>query len=66
MCMRFLALGVAFGLVDAVKSKKYEDTFATQPEDMWFDPSMHTDSIEAYIETWGGQGRGGSGIVYNF
>lgn len=42
--------------VCGVKKKgKYEDTFASQPEHMWFDPGQHTESINSFISTWGGQ-----------
>ena len=30
------------------------DTFASQPEESWFDPALHETSIENFLETWGG------------
>lgn len=30
------------------------DTFASQPEESWFDPALHETSIQNFLETWGG------------
>lgn len=53
----WVVLAQIVGLGLAVKKGGHQslDTFASLPEEQWFDPGANLDSVQAFIETWSGQ-----------
>ena len=52
----FLSIFSHLALVDSAKSSGHKslDTFASLPEDQWYNPALDVPSINNFIETWGG------------
>ena len=60
MSMRFIMSMLVIATVtwpsSGAKQKKVMDTFASVDESEWFNPLENKDKVDAFIETWGGQG----------
>jgi hypothetical protein len=60
MSMRFIMSMLVIACMtwssSGAKHKKVMGTFASVDESEWFNPLENKDKVEAFIETWGGQG----------